>query len=97
MIKLLLCLGSGALLAVALLQLRQQRLDLEHEQTTIAEQIKGEEAKLWNQQLQIAVYTAPNAITQTVGVHHLKMVPATALRGRPAWIEQSQLASPDAE
>jgi cell division protein FtsL len=95
MVKLLLCLGSGALLAMALLQLRQQRLNLDHEQTELHQQIKAQEAQLWNQQLQIAVYTAPNAIAQTVNTDHFKMVPETAAPGRRSWTEQTE--TPDAE
>jgi len=50
---------------------------------------------LWNQQLQIAVYTAPNAITQTVSTHDLKMVPQAPLpRQKGRWIEAR---NPDAE
>ena len=95
MIKLLLCLCSAASVAMALLQLRDQRLNLEHQQTELHEQIKALDAKLWNQQLQIAVYTAPNAITQTVNMNHLKMVPAINVAGRRSWTEQTE--TPDAE
>lgn len=90
MIKLLLCLGSGALLAMALLQLRDQRLSLDHQQTELHQEIKAQEARLWNQQLQIAVYTAPNAIAQTVNTDHLKMVPEAAVPGRRSWTEQTE-------
>jgi len=34
---------------------------------------------LWNQQLQIAVYTAPNAIQHTVSNHDLHLVPRSPL------------------
>jgi cell division protein FtsL len=95
MIKLLLCLGSGALLAIALLQLRQQRLDLERQETELHQQIRSQEARLWNQQLQIAVFTAPNAIAQTVNTHHLKMVPLTNTTGLRSWTQQTD--TPDAE
>jgi cell division protein FtsL len=95
MIKLLLCLGSGALLAMALLQLREQRLMLDHEQTELHQQIKAQEARLWNQQLQIAEYTAPNAISQTVNTKHLKMVPESTVPGRRNWTDQTE--TPDAE
>jgi len=75
MLKLLLCLFASVLLGVLMLQLRQQRLELNHEANKLHNQIESHQAKLWNQQLQIAVYTAPNAISETVGAHDLKLVP----------------------
>jgi hypothetical protein len=75
MLKLLLCLFSGLLLAVLMLQLRQQRLELSHECNVLHNRIEGQQAKLWNQQLQIAVYTAPNAIEHTVSEQSIRMVP----------------------
>ena len=71
MLKLLLCLTTGMLIAVCLLQLRQQRLELNYEANKLHNTIESRQAKLWNQQLQIAVYTAPNAIQKTVGDHDL--------------------------
>ena len=88
MIKLLLCLFSALFLAVIVQQLRQQRLEVEHETTALHDQITSQQAKLWNQQLQIAVYTAPNAIARTVESRHMKMVPEVALPGRGNWTEQ---------
>ncbi len=78
MLKLLLCLLVGALTAASLLVLRQQRLELSHQANLLHGQIESCQAKLWNQQLQIAVYTAPNAIAQTVGGDDLKLVPESA-------------------
>jgi cell division protein FtsL len=75
MTKLLICLISATLLAACVLQLRQQRLNMSYESNKLHDQIEASQAKLWNQQLQIAVYTAPNAITETVGHHELKMTP----------------------
>jgi hypothetical protein len=75
MLKLILCLFSSVLLGVLMLQLRQQRLELNHQSNKLHNQIEAHQAKLWNQQLQIAVYTAPNAISHTVGAHELKLVP----------------------
>ena len=50
--------------------------------------IRGRQAKLWSQQLEIAVYTAPNAITQTVANHDLNLVPQAPLpRGKKHWID----------
>jgi hypothetical protein len=77
MVKLLLCIFFGLALAVVMLQLRQQRMELSHQNNVLHNQIESTQAKLWSQQLQIAVYTAPNAIEHTVGSHALKMVPRT--------------------
>ena len=88
MLKLLLCVLSAAVLAALVLQLRQQRQELGYQNSRLHDQIKDQQSKLWNQQLQIAVYTAPNAITQTVTTHDLKMVPQAPLpRGRTHWID----------
>ena len=88
MVKLLLCVVSAAILSALVLQLRQQRQELGYQNSRLHDQIKDQQAKLWNQQLQIAVYTAPNAITQTVTTHDLKMVPQAPLpRGRTHWID----------
>jgi len=81
MLKLLICIFSGLILAVVLLQLRQQRLELAYQTNQLHNQIEASQARLWNQQLQIAMYTAPNAISQTVGNHELKLAPPTT---RPA-------------
>ncbi len=88
MLKLLLCLTSAMLLAVVMLQLRQQKLELNHQANKLHNQIEAQQAKLWNQQLQIAVYTAPNAISQTVGAHELKLVPQSPLPAGPSnWMD----------
>jgi cell division protein FtsL len=88
MVKLLICLVGGALIAVSLLQLRQQQLQLGHQCNDLHRQIRGRQAKLWNQQLEIAVYTAPNAIAQTVANHDLRLVPESpAVPGRPSWTD----------
>jgi len=88
MLKLLLCVVSAAVLAAMVLQLRQQRQELGYQNSRLHDQIKDQQARLWNQQLQIAVYTAPNAITQTVKTQDLKMVPQAPLpRGRTHWLD----------
>jgi cell division protein FtsL len=97
MVKMLICLLSAMGLAVMTLQLRQQRLELNYKISQLHRQIESHQAKLWNQQLQIAVYTAPNAIQNTVNTHDLKLVPrAPVKRGEMAtgatWVE-----NPDAE
>jgi cell division protein FtsL len=92
MVKMLLCLTSALALAVIVLQLRQQRLELNYKISRLHQQIEAQQAKLWNQQVQIAVYTAPNAIQHTVSTHELNLVPRTPLpTGAANWID------PDAE
>ncbi len=75
MVKLLLCLAGGVLVAVLMLQLRQQRLELSYQANRLHHDIEAQQARLWNQQMQIAVYTAPNAIAQTVGHLDADLVP----------------------
>jgi cell division protein FtsL len=95
-LKLLICLISAALIAICVLQLRQQNLQLGHQCNELSGKIRGRQAKLWSQQLQIAVYTAPNAISQTVANHDLKLVPQTPPpAGKPNWIDVQ--FDPDAE
>ncbi len=97
MIKLLLCLTTSLCLAVLVLQLRQQRLELGYQANQLHNRIEDQQAKLWNQQLQIAMYTAPNAISKTVGEHAIHMVPQSPLPANKAvnWIDAS--LDPDAE
>jgi len=96
MLKLLLCIFCSALLGALLLQLRQQRLELNFQTNRLHNQIEQSQAKLWNQQLQIAVYTAPNAISETVGKRDLKMVPQAPLPAQKAnWLDAS--VDPNAE
>ena len=88
MIKLLICLFTSALIAVCMLQLRQQNMQLGHQCNQLHNKIRGRQAKLWSQQMEIAVYTAPNAITQTVANHDLNLVPQSPLpRGKRHWID----------
>ena len=96
MLKLLICLISALLISVALLQLRQQRLELNYQANRLHNQIEKHQAKLWDQQLQIAVYTAPNAISRTVGQQKLDMVPQSPMPARKQnWIDVKN--NPDAE
>jgi cell division protein FtsL len=93
MVKMLLCLLSALALAMVVLQLRQQRLELNFKVNQLHRQIEDKQAHLWNQQLQIAVYTAPNAIQQTVSTHELQLVPRAPLpRTAANWMND-----PDAE
>ena len=84
MLKLLLCTFSAFAIAVIMLQLRTERREIAFGSNELHDKIESYQSKLWNQQLQIAIYTAPNAITQTVGNHELNMVPA-----RPTQVETS--------
>jgi hypothetical protein len=89
MIKLLICTVSAAILAICVLQLRQQRISLGHQTAELHDQVRAQQARLWNQQLQIATFTAPNAITRTVDSHGLSMVPQSPAGNRPTarWID----------
>jgi len=98
MLKLLLTLGFSMILAVVLLQMRQQHLELSYQTNRLHDQIRHSQAKMWNQQLQIAVYTAPNAISKTVGEQKLNMVPESPLPASAKaaqWIDPQN--NPDAE
>lgn len=87
MVKLLICLFSALLIAAAMLELRQQRMNLGYESSQIHREIERAQIRLWNQQLQIGIYTAPNAIDQTVRQHQLNLTrptPGGAATGAPA-------------
>lgn len=86
MAKLLICIVCAGLLAATMLQLRQQRLETAHQLNKLHDEIEQVQIKLWNQQLQIATCTAPNAIPQTIRQYKLTLVP-----GNPA------LAAEDAD
>ena len=96
MVKLIICTLSAAVLAACVLQLRQQRLQMSYQSNDLHEQIRSHQARLWSQQLQIATFTAPNAINKTVDTHDLKMVPRAPLpRQKAHWIDVG--GNPDAE
>ena len=91
MLKLTLCILCSLLVAVMVLHLRQQRLEINHEANQLHNDIEQQQAKLWSQQLRIAEYTAPNAIEQTVGHHDLNMIPrAVAPAQRANWVDTSE-------
>ena len=97
MIKLLICIFSASIIALLLLQLRQQHMELSHQTARMHDQIRSRQAKLWDQQVQIAIYTAPNAIQRTVDAHNLKMAPQQPLPGgRQSWIDVSRPAQGEA-
>jgi cell division protein FtsL len=88
MIKLLICTLASATLAACVLELRQQRLQINYQTAELHDRIREQQAKLWNQQLQIAQFTSPNSITKTVDTHDLKMVPQAPLpRTKSHWID----------
>jgi cell division protein FtsL len=78
-IKLLFCLVSGLVVAILALELRQQRLDYGREAVRLHDQIEARQTTLWNQQLQIATYTAPNAISKTIARTDLQQPPAAPI------------------
>ncbi len=96
MLKLLLCILCATAISVVLLELRQQRLELNYQTNRLHSQIEKTQSKLWNQQLQIAMFTAPNAIAKTVGDQDLKMVPqAPSPVMKSNWIDPAN--DPNAE
>lgn len=97
MLKLLICLFATLAIAVAMLQLRQQRMEMNYQANKLHNLIEDHQAKLWNQQVQIAIYTAPNAISRTVGDHALNMVPVAPLPARKNHNWLDTVTDPDAE
>jgi len=88
MLKLLLCIFTATAVAVALLELRQQHLNLSYQTNRLHNQLQIEQARLWNQQLQIAVATAPNAMQQTLAQQDIHFVaPATPPDNLPNWTD----------
>jgi cell division protein FtsL len=88
MLKLLLCLTAVTAMAVCLVHLRQQRLDLAHESSQLHAEIGDRQAKLWEQQVQLAAVTTPPAIGRSAGSHHLALIPVKPT-GSPAtdWVD----------
>jgi hypothetical protein len=89
MLKLLICLFGGAAIGVLVLELRQQHLELSHQTAQLHDEIAAHQAKLWDQQVQIAIYTAPNAIQRPVDAHSLKLAPQSPVPGGKdqSWID----------
>jgi cell division protein FtsL len=88
MLKLTICLVFAMALAVMMLHLRQQRLELNHQANRLHNQIENQQAKLWSQQLDIAVYTAPNAIAKTIGEQPFDLMPQSPMRvGTSNWMD----------
>ena len=76
MLKLILCLLCIGVLAAGTLQLRQQNRDLAYQCGMLHADIEALQIELWNQQLEIATATVPDAIEQTVGRYNLSLVPS---------------------
>jgi hypothetical protein len=91
MLKLLLCLMVTVATAVMLLELRQQRLNLTFENNKLHNQIEATQSKLWNQQLRIAVGTAPNAMAATLKQESLKLAEPNG-NGKPSWVDDLDAA-----
>ncbi|MDP9174992.1 MAG: hypothetical protein M3O30_14190 [Planctomycetota bacterium] len=92
MLKLLLCLICSVATAAVLLQLREQRLNLTYQANKLHNQIEATQAKLWNQQLNIAICTAPNAIAATAKSQDLKLSVPNSPAGKHSWIASSDAA-----
>src|SRR5882757_8722571 len=75
MVKLLLCLFATMATAACLMQLRQQRLELSHQTSQLHNAIEARQARLWNQQLQIAKVTAPPAVKSAISKQELQLSP----------------------
>jgi cell division protein FtsL len=88
MLKLLICLLASVATAVCLVQLRQQRLELNHQCNQLHNAIESRQSRLWNQQLQIATDTTPDRIRQRIEAQHLQLQ-ALAPKGTAAtnWVD----------
>jgi cell division protein FtsL len=88
MIKLLLCLLVFVATAVCLVQLRQQRLELNHECNQLHNTIEARQSRLWNQQLQIAAATTPDKLARQIDIHHLHLEPLAPRGTLPtSWLD----------
>jgi cell division protein FtsL len=89
MLKLLLCLVCGAATAVAMLELREQRLNLTFETNRLHNQIEADQSQLWNQQLSIAIATAPNSLAAAAHGKDLKLSSGNAAVKR-SWVDDRE-------
>ena len=89
MLKLLICLFCSFALGLAMLQLRQQQIELRHRTTQLQGQIEAQQAKLWSQQLQIAIATAPEAVAGSIKEANLALTNEANLpEGAGNWIDR---------
>ncbi len=79
MIKLLICVLSTMATAICLMQLRQQRLELNHETSQLHNAIESRQSRLWNQQLKIAELTTPPAVKAAVSKQDLRLTPLSPI------------------
>ena len=79
MVKLLLCLVCAFVVGICTLQLRQQQLELRHQAARFQQEIEGQQARLWNQQLQITLATSTNTVVNTIEQQDLSLVPEARL------------------
>lgn len=93
MAKLLLVCLFIFLTAMALLQLRQQRLNVNYQMSRLHREIDQAQGKLWNQQMELARLTAPPAIRRTVGAVRLEMTPVLAETSLH-WADQANSLQP---
>jgi hypothetical protein len=76
MLKLLLCLIAFVAVGVALLQTRQQHLEINYQINKLHNRVESQQAKLWNQQLQIAIHAGNATLSKSLDTRALNLVPA---------------------
>lgn len=79
MVKLLLCILCALCICGAMLYLRQQKLEINYQTNQMHRHMQTLQTELWNQQLQVAIFTSPNAIEHTVNAQKMQLVPAKPL------------------
>ena len=87
MLRILICLAAGLALAMVMLLLRQQRLELQNQCNRVHDEMLDTQTRLWRQQVQIAAATAPAALETALARHDAESDPADTVRGsvaRPA-------------
>ncbi|HZZ41907.1 MAG TPA: hypothetical protein VFE58_03155 [Tepidisphaeraceae bacterium] len=82
MLKLLTCLCAAIAIGVAMLQTRQQHLEINYQINKLHNQIESQQSKLWSQQLQIAVYAGTPTVAKSLQANAIKMVPSTPLESQ---------------
>jgi len=88
MLKLLICLLATMATAAALMQLHQQHLELNHQTSQLHNAIESRQARLWNQQLQIARVTAPPAVKAAIIKQQLRLTPLSPIgSSATSWVD----------
>lgn len=93
MLKLIICIFSAIAIALAMLHLQHQKMVLNYRTNQAHKSLQNLQIELWNQQLQVAIDTAPNAIERTVGSHKIEL--KTAAPSEP--VQSSTNHTGDAE